>query len=403
MQRLGALVVALLLVRLLAACSSLGVPSKDNAVNAASEPIKVGAIFDLTGATSEIGKPYADGVRAYIDWFNSKGGANKQQIQLIDNDYAYKTENARRLYSQYVNAEKVVAIVGWGTADTEALKDKITQDKLPFVSASLSETLTDVSSTPYNFVVGVNYSDQMRIVLQHILQLQNNAPDIKIAFLHYDGPFGKAPEPALDQIAAKSKMNVLKVAMPRGASTLLVEMQQVKAFDPDYVIIQNTPGPAALALRDGEQVGVDTQYVMLNFAANESLVRQADELAEGVIGAMPFAPPNPELASVKTINDYLKSKNRGSLSDPEKGLVFSQGWTIMSVMAEGIKRAAAGGQVTGETIKAELEGLQDFDTGGITVPLTFGVDDHQGATALRLYQVREAKWTPLTDMIEAQP
>jgi branched-chain amino acid transport system substrate-binding protein len=399
---LGALVGALLLLQLLVGCSSLGVPPKDNAVNAATEPVKVGAIFDLTGATSEIGKPYADGVRAYVDWFNNNRDANKQQIQLIANDYAFKTENAERLYSQYVNSDKVVAIVGWGTADTEALKDKITRDHLPFVSGSLSESLTDVQAFPYNFVVGVNYSDQMRIVLQHIVQQENNARGIKIAFLFHDGPFGKAPEPALDEVARKHGMAVLKIPMLRGATTMLTEMQQVKNFAPTYVIIQNTPGPATLALRDGQQVGLDTQYVMLNFAANENFIRQANDLAEGVIGALPFATPTEGLPAVKTINGFLASKNRGSLNDIDKGLVFSQGWTIMSVMAEGIKRAAAKGQVTGDAIKAELEALQNFDTGGITTPITFGPDDHQGTTALQLYQVREGQWEALTELLEAQ-
>ena len=140
---------------------------------------------------------------------------------------------------------------------------------------------------------------------------------------------------------------------------------------------------------------------MLNFAANEILIAQAGDAANGVIGAIPFAPTSENLPAVKTINEYLKRKNQGALTDIDKGLVFSQGWSIMAVMAEGIKRAAAKGEISGEAIRTELEGLQNFDTGGITAPITFGPQDHQGATALRLHQVQDGEWTAITEFIEA--
>lgn len=402
MRRGRRLAAALLLGGILAACGSPATPGGTGGTGATTEPIKIGGIFDLTGATSDVGVPYANGVRGFVDWFNTNGGVAGRQLQLIDNDYAYKVENAERLYSQYVNQDNVVAIMGWGTGDTEALRPKITTDKRPFMSASLSETLTNPEENPYNFVVGVTYSDQMRIALQHILQQENNRQGIKVAFMYNDSPFGKSPEAALDAIAGQSGMQTIKVAMPRGATDLTAQLQQVQGFAPDYVIIQNTAGPAVLALKNAQTLGLQTQFVMLNFAANEILIDQAGAAAEGVLGVIPFAPPSEDLPAVKTINEYLRSKNQGTISDKDKGLTYSQGWATMMVMAEGIKRAAAQGQVSGESIKAALETLQNFETGGITAPVTFGPNDHKGTTALRLYRVQNGRWTPITDLIEAQ-
>ncbi len=405
-------VVLMLFTSVLAGCAapaatpnddaSVAVPTSSADSTVDNTAIKVGGLFDRTGATSDVGIAYANGVQAYVDWLNSNGGIDGRPIDLIDADYAYKVENAERLYSQYVNTEKVVAIIGWGTGDTAALSPRLGRDHIPFMSGSLAETLTNVAKAPYNFVVGVTYSDQMRIVLQYLLQQRNNAQDLKVAFLYHDSPFGKAPEAALDAIAAANNLKVLKVAMPRGATDLTVQMREVQSFGPDYVVIQNTPGPASLALQNAKTLGLNTQFILLNFAANEMLIAEAADAANGVIGALPFAPPHEEVPAVKTINDHLQRKHQGALTDPDKGLVFSQGWTIMSVMAEGIRRAAAKGQISGETIRTELEGLQEFSTGGITAPITFGPQDHQGARALRLYQVRDAKWIAITDFIEAK-
>ncbi len=38
--------------------------------------IKVGGIFDLTGITSDVGKPFAQGVRDGVSWTNDNGGIN---------------------------------------------------------------------------------------------------------------------------------------------------------------------------------------------------------------------------------------------------------------------------------------------------------------------------------------
>jgi len=105
-----------------------------------SDDIKIGAIFDLTGPTADVGTDYAEGIRAYVDWINGQGGVEGRSIDLIFQDYGYQVSRAEQLYSQFVQ-EGVVAFMGWGTGDTEALQRRIVEDQLPFTSASLSHRL----------------------------------------------------------------------------------------------------------------------------------------------------------------------------------------------------------------------------------------------------------------------
>lgn len=396
MVSLGRMVAALLAIVLLAAC---GPPA--GRATFTGDPIKIGAIVDLTGPTSDVGVPYAKGLEAHVDYVNRSGGIGGRQLQLIVQDSVYRVENAERSYTQYVNQENVVAIVGWGTAETEALKDRTTADQLPFLSGSLAEELTDVTTAPYNFVVGVTYSDQVRIALRQLIEQENGRSGIRVAYLYNDSPFGRSPIAALHDIAADNAIALLTVAMPRGAGDLTPQLQRVKHFDADYVVIQNTPEPAALALRAAADLDLGSQFVLLNFAANERMIEAVGELAEGAIGVLPFAPPADDQPAVATINRYLRATNRGAISDRDKGLSFSQGWATMAVMVEGIRRAAADGAVTGPAIKAGLEQLQNVDTGGITSPISFGPTDHKGATALRLYRVQNGAWQPITDVLDA--
>ena len=37
-------------------------------------PLKIGAIFDLTGPTSDVGALYSSGIKGYVDFINANGG-----------------------------------------------------------------------------------------------------------------------------------------------------------------------------------------------------------------------------------------------------------------------------------------------------------------------------------------
>ena len=163
----------------LAACSG-GAASSGSGGDAA--PIKVGIIADLTGATGDVGKPYNEGMLGYIDWINAKGGIKGRKIQAMSNDYAYQVPKAEELYKKYV-ADGAVVIQGWGTGDSEALRTKVAADKLPFMSASYAEVLTDPKQSPYNFVVAPTYSDQMRVALNWIAKDAGGKAEVAVFHL----------------------------------------------------------------------------------------------------------------------------------------------------------------------------------------------------------------------------
>jgi len=79
-----------------------------------------------------------------------------------------------------------------------------------------------------------------------------------------------------------------------------------------------------------------------------------------------------------------------------------QGWTTMGVMSEAISRVIEDGEeVTGPNVRAALEEMEGYETGGITSPLTFTADDHAGNKALVMYQVQDGEWVAVTDYISA--
>ena len=386
-----------LLAALLLTTAACGGDRGDSGAGPAG-PIKVGAIFDLTGPTADVGTDYADGMRGFADWINMRGGIEGRPVELVYQDYGYQVSRAEQLYTQFV-AEGVVAFMGWGTGDTEALKLRIAEDEIPFSSASLSHLLGDPAEAPYNFLVATSYSDQFRIALDWIARNHGDGTPA-VALMHNASPFGLSPARQGGIEFAEARGIDLELhEMPRGAVDYTAEFSRVRRSGAGYVVFQNTSGPAAVAVRNARSLGLDATLICLNWCANAQLVRLAGEAAEGVMGTMPYAPLSVDVPGTRVIRDYLEAKGE---SAEGRTNAYTQAWWTFAVFAEAMRRVlAAGDELAGAEIKAALEGFTDFDMGGVTVPVTFTPTDHLGSKGLRIFRVRSGEWVPATEFLQA--
>src|SRR6185369_2045219 len=207
----------------------------------AAETVKVGGLWDLTGVTADVGKPFAQGVQDAIAYINSKGGINGKPIELINVDYGYKIPQANATYKKFVEQDKVVMINGWGTGDTEALKDIISKDRIPYFSASYSGHLTDPAKTPYNFFVGASYSDQIRGFLQFVKKDFKGKGAPKVAFIYANHGFGKAPIEAGRQYAKELGIDLVhEEVIPASFQDVTSNLLNMQKKAPDYAYVQST-------------------------------------------------------------------------------------------------------------------------------------------------------------------
>jgi branched-chain amino acid transport system substrate-binding protein len=349
--------------------------------------IVIGVLADLTGATADVGKPYNEGMLAYVDNLNASGGIAGRKINAMSEDYAYKVPNAEEKYKKYVQGG-AIAIQGWGTGDSEALRGKVKGDELPFMSASYAEVLTDPKQSPYNFVVAPTYSDQMRIALDQIAAADAAA---QVAVFHHDSPFGTAPVADGEQwIKDKGyKLGYKAYAMKGGATDHVGLLQQAKDQGAKFIVIQNVSSPAATVARDLAAQKLDMKIMCLNWCSDELFIKLAGPAAEGHSMVQPFTPPTVAKPGHDEVRAYGKAKG---FELEAKGLHFVQGWYTMHVMAEGMKKVLADGKpLTGSNLRGALETMAPVDTGGVIGPVKFTADSHRGATAAGIYKVEGGK------------
>ncbi len=355
----------------------------------ADEEIKVGGIFDLTGVTADVGKPFALGVQDAVAWLNENGGVNGKKVKLIGVDYGYKIDQARATYKRLVNDEKVVLIQGWGTGDTEALKEFVGQDKVPYFSASFAAPLADPAKFPYNFFVGPTYSDQLRAWLDWVKKdWGTKAGKPKVAFMYGDNAYGRAPIAAGKAYSKDIGLDVVdeEVLPPnfQDATSQLLTMKQ-KAVDYSYINVTTTG--VTLVLRDAKKLGLSVKFGSNPYGFSESLIAVAGALAEGVTGVMPDVPYGdavPFMKTVETVHQKVRPTEKGDT-------MYVRGFSYVLVWGEAMKRADKAGQLNGAGIKAAAETLRDFSTGGLTQPITYTPTDHRPTTTTAIYQVQGGK------------
>lgn len=380
MKNMSKLTVVAAATALLAACGGPSASDGDG-------PIKIGVIADLTGATGDVGTPYNKGMLDYIAWRNEDGGIDGREIEADSNDYAYKVPVAEELYKKYVSGG-AVAIQGWGTSDSDALRSKVASDELPFMSGSLAEALTDPEESPYNFVPASTYSDQMRVALDWINE--DSGGDGNVAVLHIDAPAGLEPtDDGAEWIEEKGYgLTYKNYPMPQGSNFVSL-LLKAKAQGADYIVVQHVSSPAAQVAKDMQAQGLDMQLVCLSICADEFFAKTAGDAAEGAVMVTPVAPPTAEKPGHEELRTYLEAKG-GDLDS--EGVHYVQGWYTMAVMAAGIERVLEDGDdLTGASIRKALESMPAVDTGGAMGEPKFSTDSHRGERQSGVYEVEGGK------------
>ncbi len=361
--------------------------------------VKVGALNDMTGATSDVGKDYALGIREAVHYVNDQGGINGKKIKLYQFDYGYRVPEALTKYKLFKRL-RCVSVLGWGTGDTEALSPTVTKDKMPYVSASYSGHLTDPKKTPYNLFFATDYSTNARATLTAWFDKKwpehpdygKRKPRFVCSYM-FASPYCSAP---IKAIKDQAKLLGFDIGPDQDVSLFAIDAKSqvlaMKDFKPDVVWHGNTTMSVAATVRDARSLGLEADHLTNVWGFDENLPRLAGEAAEGVMGAAVCAFYGQDVPLMDQVVAYAKKYNPGV--PQEKRLVRTvQGWGAVMVLWEALKRADKAGSLDGETIlKKGFETFRDYDIGLGAPKITYSSTDHRVAGVVPIYEVKNKEF-----------
>jgi branched-chain amino acid transport system substrate-binding protein len=367
---------------------------------AGAAEVKIGALNDTTGATSDVGKDYALGISEVIHYINDQGGVNGKPIKLYQFDYGYRIPEALTKYKLFQRL-KVAAVLGWGTGDTEALSPTITKDKMPYVSASYSAHLTNPAKTPYNLFAATDYSSNARAAITAWFDKKwpkhpdfgKRKPRFQCSYMFASG-YASAP---IKAVKDQATLLGFDVGADQDTSLTAIDTKSqvlaMKEFKADLVWHGNTTMSTAATIRDAYALGLGADHIVNNWGFDENLPKLGGRAVEGVMGATVCAFFGENVPVMDQVTAYAKKYNPGI--PLENRLVRTvQAWANALLLWEALKRADKAGDLTGEGIlKKGFETLSGFDIGLRVPPLTYTSTDHRVAGKVPIYEIKDGKIT----------
>jgi branched-chain amino acid transport system substrate-binding protein len=366
---------------------------------AAAKKINVGSLNDMTGATSDVGRDYALGIAEAIHYVNDTGGINGKQIKLHQFDYGYRVPEALTKYKLFQRLG-CVAVLGWGTGDTEALSPTVTKDKMPYVSASYSGHLTDPKKTPYNLFFATDYSTNARAALTAWFDKKwpkhkdygKRKPRFASSYM-FASPYSSAPIKAIKDQAAILGFDI---GPDQDVSLFAIDTKSqilaLKDFKPDVVWHGNTTMSVSATLRDAYSIGLGADHIINNWGFDENLPKMAAKAAEGAMGSAICAFFGEKVPGMDKVVAYAKKYNPGIPTN--KRLIRTvQAWADVLILREALIRADKAGKLDGESIlKLGFETMNNFDIGLGAPPITFTATDHRVAGMVPIYEIKDGKF-----------
>jgi len=383
---------------LLAAAGALALALPAHAQNR----IPVGHLMDNSGPTSDVGVPYGEGVRDALNWVNqSRNGIGGRQLNVSGFDYGYQAPRAISQYQAW-SRDRVVAIQGWGTVDTEALVRFVTRDRIPYISGSYSAALTDaggrsgrqgVEAAPYNFFYGPSYSDALRGMLiwaKRDWEARGQQGRPRYVHMGANHPYPNSPKEAGETLARELGFDVLPAIQfaltPGDYTAQCLTLRQQGAH---YAYLGNTAGSNISVLRACQTAGVQVQFLGNVWGMDENAMKAAGTAANGVVfpvrTAVVWGQDAPGMQTLRAI-----SRTSDPSGNAYRPVHYLAGACSAMLMVEAMDTAAAnGGQVTGERIRDGFYARQNWvprGFEGVCNPSTFTATDHRGTLRVALYR-----------------
>jgi len=378
---------------------------------AQQKEIVIGMMCDRTGATQTVGVFFCPGVHDYVALVNSKGGVEGRQIKLVEIDNEYKVPAAVESYERF-KKEGAVAVMLYGTPQTQAMNSKLHEDKIPGTSPGFgSSASADGKRYPFLFPVAASYWSQGAAAIHFAKQrLGGDLKGKKIAYLHYDNPAGKEPLPILEDLAKSEGFELKTFTVPPPGVEMGAQVLDIaQRFRADFVVTHLFGRSPSVSIKELKRVNYPLSKVIA-FVWGSA---EADIAAAGGFGVaegyytIQFAGVGTDYQVHKDIAAMYQAQGKQPPKEMQSTVYYNRGIVHGAVHVEAVRNAlkakGANATITGVDVKDGFEKIKGVTLGGLMPPMELTPADHEGGGWVQVFQVKGGKLVKATEWFRAYP
>jgi branched-chain amino acid transport system substrate-binding protein len=377
---------------------------------AQKKEIVIGLQCDRTGPTQTVGVFLCPGYHDYIALVNSKGGINGTPIRALEIDTEYKVPASVEAYERH-KKEGAVLIGLYGTPSTQALTQRLTEDKIAGTCPGFgTAAAANGDRYPYIFPIAASYWSQAAGAVQFAKnRLGGSLKGKKIAYLYYDNPAGKEALPVLEALVKEEGFEMRTFAVPPPGVEMGAQVLDIaQRFRPDFVITHLFGRSPSVSIKELKRAGYPlSKVVAFVWGASEADIAAAGGwgVAEGYNGIQ-FAGVGHDYPVLKEIVAMYKKQGKPAPKEMDSSVFYNRGVLVAAVHVEAIKnaiKAKGGTNITPEDVKKGFEHIKGFTLGGLIPPMEINNVDHEGGGWVQVFQAKGGKWVKQTDWYKAYP
>jgi branched-chain amino acid transport system substrate-binding protein len=353
-----------------------------------AKPIKIGAIFAVTGGASFLGAPEAKTAEMFVNKLNESGGINGQKIQLIIKDSGSKPENAVSLAKQLIEEENVIAIIGPSTSgESMAIKNICQESKMVLISCAAAEDIVNPVAS-YVFKVAPKDSDAARWIYKTM-----KAKGIsKVGVITSNDGFGMAGKAQLQKLAPENGITIaIAETYDKQTTDLTDVLTKLKGQGIQAVINWSIVPAQSLVAKNMKQIGLDVPLYQSHGFGNIKFAQAGGDAVNGTLlpcGRILVADALPENHPQKAVLMKYKNDYEGQFKE-DVSTFGGHPYDALLILTEAIKKT--GGQDR-DKVRNAIENLTGVvGTAGV---FNFSATDHNGLTldAFEMLTVKGGKF-----------
>lgn len=323
-------------------------------------PLRLGQSLPLSGPLAELGSEYREGMLAYFNALNARGGIHGRKIELLTLDDAYVVERTVENTKRLLDQEEVFALLGmFGSANYAAALPLINERNIPSLAPYTGSDELRAQKSPTTFWLRASYGDETEKIVDQLTTLGIN----KIAVFYQDDAFGKSGLAGVERALARRNLKVVATgAFDKAKNDVRDAVKAIGVADPQGVVMVSTYKPTAAFVREMRQAGKMTQFFALSVVGYKALQAEMGASAAGI--AIAQVVPYPWSSAVPVVREFQSLPPEFM---PKSGPTYTvlEGYIAAKVMAEGLRQA--GPNPTREKLVGALAGLRNHDLGGFTI------------------------------------
>ncbi len=358
-------------------------------------PIKIGAMFALSGPAAHIGTPTKLVAEMVVAQINKAGGINGRPLELIIGDTESNPAKAATIAKKFIHSDKVAAIIGPTTTGAGMQVKKIVEEAgIPtFMCVGGDPVIMGGKFGPFTYVF--KSPQRSSVAVKRLYTYMKEKKINKLGLLYASDSFGKDGAAWLEKLAPDYGITlVAKESFGPKDTDMTAQLTKIKNAGPQGIICW-TIGPAgAIVAKNKAQLGIKLPLFQCHGLPDPKYIELAGKASEGdrmpstklmVAADLPDSDPQK-----KVIQNFIHLYTDVYHFDKQFPINTHSGyaWDAISIVANAMRKAGT----DPKALRAAIEGTKGYV--GVSGIYTLSPEDHNGLgpDSMVIIQVKDGKF-----------